>query len=234
MGTVADLHNFFTDRTGDVLVSSDYVRWPKAQRYRFYTTAQREFIRDADWLKSTVAATITSAGVSGNGGLITFSAATGTGYGLNKTDVYKVVNCWWDGELLEPITKREMNDLNERWRTETASDPTHYNLDAYGDGTLWLYPTPNADSGASGFRMDYVPAPAAFAADSDTISVTDSWIDAIGYLALALAHETETDPDMLSKAAMFRQAYQGRAAEALRFRENNFGQVPKPSQIFNF
>lgn len=225
--TVSNLHDIFTDRTGDKLVSSDYIRWPKATRYRLYTEACRMLVAEAELIRSTVTATITAAGIQGNNGKITFAGSSPTGAALNKSDVYRVKDCYWVGEKLEPVRKDYLDAryLDSTWRTATGT-PDYWNLDTYGEGSVMLVPIPSADSGANGFRMDYIPLTAAFTGDNDTLPVSDAWAYAIVYLAIALAHEDETDPDIAAKQLYFMQKYEAEKRKALSLsKSQGFGQA---------
>lgn len=223
---VSDLHNLFTDRTGDVLVSSDYVRWPKAQRYRIYTQAFRILVADGRLVRSTVAVTITAAGIQGNSGYVTFAGTSPAGAYLNKSDIFRVENAYWDGKELCHKRKDDLELIypDSAWRTGTGT-PLYWNMDAYGEGKILLAPIPDANSSASGFRVDYIPTIAAFTSDADYLPVADIWAYAGLYKALAIAYSNESDSELIAKGQMFEGEYRQELSKILSMSNiQEFGQ----------
>lgn len=231
--TVTQLHALFDSRCQDIITTDILRRWPYANRYLFYTEAQRRLIRKTGCLMGSVTATITAAAILANSGKITFAGTTPVGAALNKSDIYKVDAACWNGPQLTVITKAELyaRSPDGTWRTEPGT-PSHYNLDVFGEGSIFIYPIPAEDSSASGFRLDYTPSPEAFDADADVLSVADHWVYAVIDLALAIAHEQETDPDLIAKAEFYRGRYLEELSEVQSFMNRGLGQsyrtVPYP------
>lgn len=156
----------------------------------FLAMAINEYHRDVVDTRSSASALITTAA----SGVVTFSASTAGGAGLNKTDVHQILNAYWDGVPVIPtsIDELETEDgtyTNFDWEAQTGT-PEWFTQQTTGPTGLRLYPQPSA-SGT--LKIWYTAIPAQITASASTVDIPFAFEDAPMYLMVSMAFGREID-----------------------------------------